>query len=154
LKKFYYNYIFIGTFVTLGLSDLTITLSTRYKLEEIHAIVVIRTGFEPVTNSLEGCCSIQLSYRTIIRWRGICDSPFLLLNMLIKSTSQQQFHFRLTTTNIFEGYPYHEHPSASLSVTAIPSSRILLFPPSCILKNIFVLLAGIEPARPSLVKGF
>jgi hypothetical protein len=25
---------------------------------------VIRTGIEPVTHSLEGCCSIQLSYRT------------------------------------------------------------------------------------------
>ncbi len=25
---------------------------------------VIRTGFKPVTRSLEGCCSIQLSYRT------------------------------------------------------------------------------------------
>jgi hypothetical protein len=28
-------------------------------------LVVIRTGFKPVTHSLEGCCSIQLSYRTI-----------------------------------------------------------------------------------------
>ena len=33
-----------------------------------RAIKVIRLGFEPKTHSLEGCCSIQLSYRT---------SPFL-----------------------------------------------------------------------------
>ena len=26
---------------------------------------VIRSGFEPETHSLEGCCSIQLSYQTI-----------------------------------------------------------------------------------------
>ena len=25
---------------------------------------VIRSGFEPETHSLEGCCSIQLSYQT------------------------------------------------------------------------------------------
>lgn len=30
---------------------------------------VIRTGFEPTTDSLEGCCSIQLSYRTIFKMR-------------------------------------------------------------------------------------
>lgn len=29
-----------------------------------HSIGVIRTGFEPVTDRLEICCSIQLSYRT------------------------------------------------------------------------------------------
>ena len=28
--------------------------------------VVIRKGLEPMTRSLEGCCSIQLSYRTIL----------------------------------------------------------------------------------------
>ena len=28
---------------------------------------VIRLGFEPKTHSLEGCCSIQLSYRTILK---------------------------------------------------------------------------------------
>ena len=28
-------------------------------------IKVIRSGFEPETHSLEGCCSIQLSYRTL-----------------------------------------------------------------------------------------
>ena len=32
---------------------------------------VIRLGFEPKTHSLEGCCSIQLSYQTIfpIFWK-------------------------------------------------------------------------------------
>ncbi len=39
-----------------------------------RAIKVIRLGFEPKTHSLEGCCSIQLSYRTdpcfafVVRW--------------------------------------------------------------------------------------
>ena len=31
---------------------------------------VIRLGFEPKTHSLEGCCSIQLSYRTRPACRG------------------------------------------------------------------------------------
>ena len=35
------------------------------------AFSVIRLGFEPKTHSLEGCCSIQLSYRT---------DPYLLLD--------------------------------------------------------------------------
>ena len=30
---------------------------------------VIRLGFEPKTHSLEGCCSIQLSYRTVLYLR-------------------------------------------------------------------------------------
>ena len=30
---------------------------------------VIRLGFEPKTHSLEGCCSIQLSYRTFLLMR-------------------------------------------------------------------------------------
>jgi hypothetical protein len=34
---------------------------------------VIREGFEPSTHSLEGCCSIQLSYRTILK-----SSPYVL----------------------------------------------------------------------------
>ena len=36
----------------------------RCNLNDLQRLYVIRTGFEPVTHSLEGCCSIQLSYRT------------------------------------------------------------------------------------------
>ena len=32
--------------------------------------MVIRLGFEPKTHSLEGCCSIQLSYQTITSLLG------------------------------------------------------------------------------------
>ena len=31
--------------------------------------LVIRSGFEPETHSLEGCCSIQLSYQTLVGMR-------------------------------------------------------------------------------------
>ena len=31
--------------------------------------IVIPAGFEPTTHSLEGCCSIQLSYGTIAKYR-------------------------------------------------------------------------------------
>ena len=31
----------------------------------VKAYFVIRLGFEPKTHSLEGCCSIQLSYQAI-----------------------------------------------------------------------------------------
>ena len=38
------------------------------------AFSVIRLGFEPKTHSLEGCCSIQLSYRT---------NPWLLVGQVV-----------------------------------------------------------------------
>ena len=34
--------------------------------QRAFSLFVIRLGFEPKTHSLEGCCSIQLSYRTIL----------------------------------------------------------------------------------------
>ena len=44
--------------------------ANEYKGPQNHigfvAFCVIRLGFEPKTHSLEGCCSIQLSYRTEI----------------------------------------------------------------------------------------
>ena len=52
-------------------------LSTRRRITKIaqpsvvrFALFVIRLGFEPKTHSLEGCCSIQLSYRTILILRN------------------------------------------------------------------------------------
>ena len=46
-------------------------------------IVVIRLGFEPKTHSLEGCCSIQLSYRTDpCCFRGL-SGPFEGLSELL-----------------------------------------------------------------------
>ena len=38
-------------------------------------LFVIRMGFEPMTHSLEGCCSIQLSYPTILN----CGAKVVLL---------------------------------------------------------------------------
>ena len=32
-----------------------------------RGVDVIRMGFEPMTHSLEGCCSIQLSYPTFLQ---------------------------------------------------------------------------------------
>ena len=44
----------------------TVEFHTKKALNVVECFCfgVIRTGFEPVTHSLEGCCSIQLSYRT------------------------------------------------------------------------------------------
>ncbi len=36
----------------------------RHIRDRLFLLSVIRAGFEPTTRSLEGCCSIQLSYRT------------------------------------------------------------------------------------------
>ena len=45
------------------------TYSKRTKaLKQRASTDVIRKGFEPLTHSLEGCCSIQLSYRTCTRF--------------------------------------------------------------------------------------
>ena len=42
--------------------------------------MVIPTGFEPVAHSLEGCCSIQLSYETILfKKKGTLSSFFAFI---------------------------------------------------------------------------
>ena len=58
---------------------------------------VIRLGFEPKTHSLEGCCSIQLSYRTVhagekLLSTAVCkDSPFWANGKLFFSKGKRDF---------------------------------------------------------------
>ena len=39
---------------------------------------VIPAGFEPTTHSLEGCCSIQLRYGTILKHLHLCYTSYCL----------------------------------------------------------------------------
>jgi hypothetical protein len=48
---------------------------------------VIAAGFEPATRSLEGCCSIQLSYATIFRAAKIEKYPLLNANFAVENRS-------------------------------------------------------------------
>ena len=53
------------------------------KTIEISTVLVIQAGFEPTTRSLEGCCSIQLSYWTRIeaaKLKQICLCPKIPFN--------------------------------------------------------------------------
>ena len=47
---------------------------------------VIRLGFEPKTHSLEGCCSIQLSYRTrkLLPLQTVSGFPLQSYNIFMK----------------------------------------------------------------------
>ena len=49
------------------------------KFRNLTILYVIRLGFEPKTHSLEGCCSIQLSYRTgpLLLQRRLCRGALL-----------------------------------------------------------------------------
>ena len=57
-----------GLFVTIGPPDNDVDLKTKPPPERpgggVLMLDVIPLGFEPKTHSLEGCCSIQLSYGT------------------------------------------------------------------------------------------
>ena len=63
-------------------------MRTKKTAPDIHRArlsVVIRLGFEPKTHSLEGCCSIQLSYRTdpyvallVLPWESKADAKITL----------------------------------------------------------------------------
>lgn len=52
--------------LTLAHQSLTDTKKGPLKSDPL----VIRLGFEPKTHSLEGCCSIQLSYQTCLYFTG------------------------------------------------------------------------------------
>ena len=44
--------------------------------------MAISRGFEPLTHSLEGCCSIQLSYETI---KSRCKKTYFFYKVKIKN---------------------------------------------------------------------
>jgi hypothetical protein len=46
-------------------------------------ILVIRIGFKPMTHSLEGCCSIQLSYRTEFIFKNYISPTRQLRRLLL-----------------------------------------------------------------------
>ena len=80
------------------------------------AFSVIRLGFEPKTHSLEGCCSIQLSYRTDPYFLPFCTGRFrkVAANIMeIFEMSKYLLHFicfsdydRLFCTGIRSVVPY------------------------------------------------
>ncbi len=56
--------------------------------------MVIEEGFEPSTHSLEGCCSIQLSYPTIL----ICDrkgNTILFYSLMLVRKNSTDFNIPL-----------------------------------------------------------
>lgn len=53
----------------------------------ITGVIVIPAGFEPTTRSLEGCCSIQLSYETIF-WQRLLYQGCKIKLILNKSRQQ------------------------------------------------------------------
>ena len=68
------------------------TYVNNTKIADIPAsdFLVIRLRFERRTHSLEGCCSIQLSYRTIFpkvlqRYAKTFDLPIIQRNFLLEA---------------------------------------------------------------------
>ena len=70
-------------------------------------ICVIRLGFEPKTHSLEGCCSIQLSYRTdpyLLSFGGL----FLLGSRALLSKVGANIVYFFESTKFFSVAVYSE----------------------------------------------
>lgn len=58
---------------------------------------VIPLGFEPKTHSLEGCCSIQLSYGT----RNFCKSECKITHLYPNADTMHNRHLNILT--VFNG---------------------------------------------------
>lgn len=97
--------------------------------------LVIGKGFEPLTHSLEGCCSIQLSYQTIIGFVGAkigifsIKQAFLLKKLLLLRLGTERLaeillllgrsgrfrsRFRLGARFLHLKFVAHEHRLVSL----------------------------------------
>ena len=84
------------------------------------ALVVIRLGFEPKTHSLEGCCSIQVSYRT---------DPYFA-SVVTKVGAKICFFFDICKKSYF----LINFPAISIPVTRLkPMSAKRMAPPMCML---------------------
>ena len=55
-----------------------------------RGVDVIRMGFEPMTHSLEGCCSIQLSYPTILTGAKLANF-FNMASMWVTKSFERNF---------------------------------------------------------------
>lgn len=55
-----------GAFTGMGFPTAPCPKKPAVYRQRAFSLLVIRLGFEPKTHSLEGCCSIQLSYLTIL----------------------------------------------------------------------------------------
>ena len=82
----------------------------------------MRVGFEPTTHSLEGCCSIQLSYPTIPK-NLIHESYFRLHNSLLCANSMP---------TIYSPHALYDFP---LGLSSICVLRNQLFHNPCISKR-------------------
>ena len=100
------------------------------------------TRFELATPTLARLCSTDWA-TLAMRWRIICDYSFLLLNMLIKLTSQQEFHFRLNT--IFERETRFE--PATYSLEGCRSTDWATLAKWCITSAQLAVVAGIGRAH-------
>ena len=90
------DFVFHGDRVLIDNAKLNKKCTQKQKRTSFEVLfVVIRLGFEPKTHSLEGCCSIQLSYQTIAL------TAFKSTNGHIKFTAQP-FDLRCKDTAFFQ----------------------------------------------------
>ena len=82
---------------------------------------MIREGFEPSTHSLEGCCSIQLSYRTMLLYRERDSNP--QAEALVPKTSVST---NFTISVFFILYVKERYVSFRVPPTGIEPVRTLL----------------------------
>ena len=78
----------------------------------IQEVFVIPLGFEPKTHSLEGCCSIQLSYGTILSWTSVLLSGIIQSELFLRdSTTQNNMHRHSPRNLRMQRYAFYSNPA-------------------------------------------
>ncbi len=97
-----------GVFMLFGSSvcELCVTQKTNFKKTSHKYLFfnVIRLGFEPKTHSLEGCCSIQLSYRTIINVRSCKIKAILRIKKICRCLFNEKSGYPTPLFLIYSNY--------------------------------------------------